>query len=260
MRKLIAAILILAFVAAPAIAYANDNIGVTIDGQPVVFAGQPPAIVDGRTLVPVRGVFEQLGFDVNWDGATRRAILTRGGTEVVIPVGSAAFTVNGARHGLDVPAQIIGGSTMLPIRDVLESVGYAVGWDDATRTVVITTIGISDYGRRVAEEFLSQMTTIFTGFTVDTGYGRSFVAGSGAELWAAMEGEPQRHWAGLFVQPEELRGLFDNYGNRIAHAPYLRGNSRIAYSFTLHDFDGSGIPEIIVHFISFDTIMDPYSI
>ena len=57
----------------------------------------------------------------------------------VITIDSASFTANGASHTLDVPAQIIGGSTMLPIRAVLESVGYNLSWDESTRTVTIST-------------------------------------------------------------------------------------------------------------------------
>ncbi|MCL2386281.1 MAG: copper amine oxidase N-terminal domain-containing protein, partial [Defluviitaleaceae bacterium] len=118
--------------------YAN-NINVTIDGSRVNFAGQPPVNVDGRTLVPVRGVFEMLGFDVGWNPNNQQITLTRATHTVVITVGSATFTANGANHSLDVPAQIIGGSTMLPIRAVVESVGYSVDWNNSTSTVVIST-------------------------------------------------------------------------------------------------------------------------
>ena len=102
--------------------YANNQIRVTVEGQPVNFAGQQPVIVDGRTLVPVRGVFETMGFDVGWNPEVRQVTLLRANDVVVITIDSATFTANGASHTLDVPAQIINGSTMVPLRAILESV------------------------------------------------------------------------------------------------------------------------------------------
>ena len=124
--------------------YANTDIRVTINGEEVAFDGQAPVIVGGRTLVPVRGVFEELGFDVGWNGEARQATLTRSDFTVVLTIGSATFTTNGINHALDVPAQIIGGSTMLPIRAVLESVGYYLDWDGGTRTVIISSTPIQE--------------------------------------------------------------------------------------------------------------------
>jgi hypothetical protein len=121
-----------------ATAYADSAINVTINGVPVVFDGQSPVNVDGRTLVPVRGVFEELGFTVDWNGDTQQATLSNANYVVVLTVGNAVFTTNGASHTLDVPAQIINGRTMLPIRAVLESVGYFIGWDSGTSTVLIS--------------------------------------------------------------------------------------------------------------------------
>jgi hypothetical protein len=145
MKKRIASLamaLLLAFALVPDGAiFANDTINVTIDGAPVSFEGQPPVIVDGRTLVPVRGVFEMLGFEVNWNNDTRQATLSSADYTVVLTVGSATFTTNGASHTLDVPAQLIGGRTMVPIRLPLEAVGFNVGWDNVTRTVLITSSG-----------------------------------------------------------------------------------------------------------------------
>ena len=117
--------------------YANE-VNVNVNELPVVFTDQGPVIVDGRTLVPVAGVFQALGFDVGWNGDTRQATLTRGDDVVIITIDSSIFTVNGISHALDVPAQIIGGRTMIPIAVVLQSIGYYVNWDGATRTVLIS--------------------------------------------------------------------------------------------------------------------------
>ncbi|MCL2376171.1 MAG: leucine-rich repeat domain-containing protein [Defluviitaleaceae bacterium] len=140
MRKIMTAALafMLVWAAAPIALHANE-ISVTIDGAAVDFEGQPPIIVDGRTLVPVRGVFEALGFDVGWEQETQTATLTSDDYVVVISIGSDVFTTNGEEIPLDVPAQIIEDRTLLPIRAVLESVGYEVDWDGDTRTVLVTT-------------------------------------------------------------------------------------------------------------------------
>ena len=128
------------------------EVNVTIDGLPVDFEGQPPAIIDGRTLVPVRGVFEALGFEVGWDQYTQTAILWQTGyihhegeavevvtTEITITVGRDAFTINDRDIPLEVPAQNIDGRTLLPIRAVLESIGLNVDWCQETSTVIVTT-------------------------------------------------------------------------------------------------------------------------
>jgi len=118
-----------------------NQVSVTVDGRQVNFTDQGPTIVDGRTLVPVRGVFEEMGFEVDWEQDTQTARLIRNSHEVVLTIGSATFITNGEIHTLDVPAQIISGRTMLPIRAVLESVGYSVEWIQASNTVRIRSIG-----------------------------------------------------------------------------------------------------------------------
>jgi hypothetical protein len=120
-------------------AYADDIINVTVDGVRVVFPDQRPVVINGRTLVPVRGVFELMGFDVDWDADTNTAVITNADYEIRITLDSNIFTVNGASHSLDVPAQSIGGRTMVPIRLPLESVGYYLEWDRFTQTVVISS-------------------------------------------------------------------------------------------------------------------------
>jgi len=134
--KIKSLIMLGALLLAPTTAVANDGINVNVDGNVVSFLGQAPAIVEGRTLVPVRGVFEELGFDVHWNPDAQEVTL-QGSSTIVLSIGSSAFTTNGVTHQLDVEALIINGSTMLPIRAVLESVGFALSWQESTSTVFI---------------------------------------------------------------------------------------------------------------------------
>ena len=142
-KKLIALVLTLVIATMPSMVLANETINVTIGGQAVTFPDQGPVIVDGRTLVPVAGVFQSLDFDVQWNPEDRTVTLTRSGDTVVITIDSSTFTTNGASHTLDVPAQLIGGRTMLPIATVLRSVGYDVDWDGSTQTVAIATTAVA---------------------------------------------------------------------------------------------------------------------
>jgi len=97
-----------------AFASPTEDLSVTVDGRRVVFQDQDPIIIDGRTLVPVRGVFESLGFNVSWNDVTRTVIIQNADYFISIPIGSYTFTTNGATYWLDVPAQIFNGRTLIP--------------------------------------------------------------------------------------------------------------------------------------------------
>jgi len=116
-----------------------QSVNVTMDGNPVRFTGTQAMVVRGRVLVPLRGVLEQIRVFVGWDQATRTVYAQKSGIDVQLPIGSRSATVNGRTVILDVPAQIIGGSTMVPLRFLSEAMGSEVEWDNATRTVMIAT-------------------------------------------------------------------------------------------------------------------------
>ena len=97
----------------------------------------PPTLVNGRTLVPLRSIFEALDATVFWDEATQTASAQAGSDRVQVTLGSTTAYHNGAACTLDVPAQLIGGRTMVPARFVSESLGARVLWDAPTQTVFI---------------------------------------------------------------------------------------------------------------------------
>lgn len=118
--------------------YAGD-ISVNLDGENVEFAAQSPVIVEGRTLIPLRGVFEKLGYEIGWDGDTKTATFVKDLTIVKVTANAPQLTVGGSAYPLDVPGQIINGSMMLPLRAVGEATGLEVEWDSETKTVVLSS-------------------------------------------------------------------------------------------------------------------------
>jgi len=112
---------------------------VHLDGRQLAFE-VPPMIENGRTLVPVRAIFEEMGATVTWDSATYSATAVKGNTTVVLHVGSTTPTVNGQVKQMDVPAKIVNGRTLAPLRFVGEAFGGTVQWDPATQLITITSI------------------------------------------------------------------------------------------------------------------------
>lgn len=109
---------------------------VNLDGRQLAFE-VPPAIEDGRTLVPLRAIFEAMGATVSWDQATQTASAVKDNTTVVLKIGSTKPTINGKVKPLDVPAKIVNGRTLAPLRFVGEAFGGAVAWDGTTQTITI---------------------------------------------------------------------------------------------------------------------------
>ncbi len=110
-------------------AQASNSIQVFINGQEKHFT-PAPIIKNGSTLVPMRAFFEALGCEVKWDSKTRTAIGIRDGKEVKLPIGSKTAFVNGEKKRLTVEAQLINGSTFIPLRFVGESLGDEVTWNN----------------------------------------------------------------------------------------------------------------------------------
>ncbi|MEQ8200771.1 MAG: copper amine oxidase N-terminal domain-containing protein [Syntrophomonadaceae bacterium] len=114
---------------------------VQLDGKQLTFE-VPPIIENGRTLVPLRAIFEAMGAQVSWDQLTNTATASKGDKTIVLQIGSPTATINGQIKRLDVPAKIVNGRTLAPLRFVGEAFGGTVGWDPST--YMITLISTSD--------------------------------------------------------------------------------------------------------------------
>lgn len=125
------------------LAYAQEDISIHVNGK-VLVTQEAPTIVEGRTLLPVKYIFDVLGYETRWVPETRTVIGTKEDQVIELVIDAPLAYVNGQVVELDVPARIINQRTYVPVRFVAESTGALVTWDQATRTVFIDS-GIYKY-------------------------------------------------------------------------------------------------------------------
>ena len=179
---------------------AEGNVSIVLNGNYLVFSGTQPQLVSGSVLVPARGVFENMGFQAQWDDTTKTSTLRKEGMTIVSQLGASYFTVNGNQKSLDVPVQIIDGTLMLPLRAISEATGAQVDWDANTFTASINTNAQASTqqpatpvqpspGRPEVEDI------IFDGYVinkVNVGNGVTLCKGDTREVVESLLGKPDR--------------------------------------------------------------------
>ena len=143
MKKIIISLILSLTALLSVSAYAEDEITVTINGTPLV-SDVAPQIVNDRTMLPMRAIFEALGANVTWMGEDKLIFATKGDSMIVLQIDNPKMSVqkigNDENIGvnLDTPPYIKDDRTMVPVRAIAESLDAKVEWLGETKTVVIT--------------------------------------------------------------------------------------------------------------------------
>ncbi|NLD45833.1 MAG: copper amine oxidase N-terminal domain-containing protein [Clostridiaceae bacterium] len=98
-----------------------------------------PVIENGRTLVPMRAIFEALGAEVTWDDRNKSVTCFKEKKSITLTIGNTQAVLNNEKYTLGVPPRIVNGRTLVPLRFISESLGTEVLWDAADRKVSITS-------------------------------------------------------------------------------------------------------------------------
>ena len=118
--------------------YNNEEIKIFIDDEEIKQYEIPPIILDGRTLVPLRSVFEKLGADVFWDANKKEVIIMKNKDKIVFKINSIIGLKNDNENfNMDVPAKIINNYTMVPIRVISQALNCFVDWNSEKREIYI---------------------------------------------------------------------------------------------------------------------------
>ncbi|MCR8633799.1 stalk domain-containing protein [Paenibacillus radicis (ex Xue et al. 2023)] len=99
----------------------------------------PPAIINGKTFLPIRPVSEAFGAVVIYDEAARTVTISHEGAMIVCTIDSTTGYVDGEAVSLDTAPVLIAGRTFVPLRFIAETIGLGVHWDEGTRTILVSS-------------------------------------------------------------------------------------------------------------------------
>lgn len=143
--------IVVIFMGLASVAYADTTpIKVQLDGEVVDFTDENgnvvnPDIINNKTMVPMRKIFEEFEMNVEWNAEERSITATNDEKKIFLAIGELEATVENIASGdsekevitLDSAPVILNNRAMVPVRFVAESIEKKVGWDATERTVII---------------------------------------------------------------------------------------------------------------------------
>ncbi len=179
--------------------------------------GATGKVINGRTMIPLRGAFEELGFSVSWDNKTSSATLKDADHTIVMTQNSKTYYVDGVKYTTDVAPQLVNGSMYIPLRTLGDKIGAETAWDNSTETATIEyngntsiiTTGSNTTGTTTNKPTTTPPTTTTPSNTVSSNSEIEDVLKSTAEVMDLMF-ETMTEGAG-FVLDDELQQAYDNF-------------------------------------------------
>lgn len=235
-KRLIAFLTILSvllMLAAPVAA--ATPISVYIDGVEKSFS-PAPALISGSTLVPMRAFFESLGASVNYEPSTKTITSTKGTTTITLVLNSSQAKVDGTDKQLSVPAQLVSGSTFVPLRFVGEALGAGVGYLNGVITVTSPKASVA----MAAEVHF-----------IDVGQGDSILIKSGGKAVLIDAGEAENGPA--VVNYLKAQGVFalDLVIGTHPHADHIGGLADVLNAFPVAKVIDSGVAHTTQTYIDY---------
>ena len=134
--------------------FSESDIKVMLNNNEMFFLDVKPVNTDGRVLVPARAVFEALKAEVSWDEEPREVSILKNGEIIRLTIDSDIMSIGILKSdneflkteeiALDVPAKIINGRAMLPLRAVSEAMKLKAEWNGSA-------VFINDFSTEEAE-------------------------------------------------------------------------------------------------------------
>lgn len=122
-----------------------DGINVELNGSYLTFTDARPIIRDGRTMLPLRFIFEAMGAEVAWDAEAQRATATfADGAVISLTLDSPELTLTRGEEEETITMDVVPyldaatDRILVPVRFLGEAAGYEVSWDDYFQLVTMT--------------------------------------------------------------------------------------------------------------------------
>ncbi|MDO5478283.1 MAG: discoidin domain-containing protein, partial [Clostridia bacterium] len=102
-----------------------------------------PFIKNSNTMIPLRGLLEEMGATIEWNGENQSITVKKGLITIDMQIKRRQVYVTNAkgtiRYAFRTSPIIKDSRTFIPLRFISENLGYDVAWDGETRTITITT-------------------------------------------------------------------------------------------------------------------------
>jgi len=155
----------------------------------------------GRTMVPLRVISENLAAVVDWDPVNKRVNMEQDGKTIVLTLGRNQALVDGEVYLLDVPAVSVSGRTFVPLRFISEMLGCKVDYQSGVVTIASPDDGSMAYLLQAGKAYLNAASVQYNGHL--DGYVRTSTGG------VVQSDEMKMHVSGWFKNP----GQFYMYTN-----------------------------------------------
>lgn len=143
--------------------------------DPVSLAAKPE-IKNGRAFIPISPLIIILGGQITWDGPTQKVMIQLEDHKIELQIGKKSSIVDGVFKELEIAPYISNSRTMLPLRFVIENLGYEVIWNGKNQI----TIPLKDetdphfnpeplFGLQVSKDFDSLLTLPYKNLYVKDG-------------------------------------------------------------------------------------------
>ncbi len=115
----------------------SGGMSIIVDDQ-VLLLKESPLVKDDQVMLPGRPLLEAMGMEVFWEEETQTVVGSDAEFEMVIPIGCSEPLVNGEPVEVDIPAELMGGCTYLPISFIEQFLNTEVGLVTESGTIAIT--------------------------------------------------------------------------------------------------------------------------
>lgn len=130
-------LLLLLFASQTVFAEEASDIKIYLEDK-MLISDAAPFIENDRTMVPVRMVAENMGYDVLWNPTNRMVTILSLRQRIILTIDDHIAQVGKKQVEMDTAAMIRNDRTYVPIRFIAENFGFSVDWDGKTRSVLIT--------------------------------------------------------------------------------------------------------------------------
>lgn len=136
---------------------ATEPISVQLNGEYINFMDDNgnvvnPEMINNRTMVPMRKIFEVVGAEIEWNGEEKIVVATTEEKVIQLQIDNNEAILKDKNTGeektieLDAAPVILNNRTMVPVRFIAESLDRHVGWDKDNRCVIIIDYSFIEEG------------------------------------------------------------------------------------------------------------------